>query len=53
MRPQKYKKIKDANNEAKHEEHLVTNDPIFREPGYFNIFECGKNILKRLDATCK
>ena len=30
------------------------DDPIVvKEPIYFNIFECGKNILNRLDAMCK
>ena len=29
-------------------ENLVINDHI-----YFNLFDCGNNILNRLDATCK
>ena len=45
---------KDANNEAEYEEPMVTFDPIvFKEPIYFNIFKCGKNILNRLDTTFK
>ena len=32
----------------------VAKDPIFvKEPIYFNIFECRKNILNKLDATCE
>ena len=46
-------KWKDANNEASNEEPKVTNDPFIKEPSYFNIFGCGKNILNKLDATCK
>ena len=45
---------KDSKNEAEHEEPTGTDDPIFvKEPRYFNIFECGKNILNRLGATCE
>ena len=39
------------NNEAEHEEPTVTGDPIIKEPMYFENFECGKNLLNKLDAT--
>ena len=26
---------------------------VVKEPIYFNIFECGKDFLNRLDATCE
>ena len=32
---------------------MVTDNPVFKEPRYFNIFECGKNLLKKLDVICK
>ena len=52
-----YKRInkeKYARNEKNHEESTVTDDPIvFKESIYFNIFECGNNLLNMLDATCK
>ena len=38
-------KQKDAKNEAEYEESSVTDEV----PSYFNIFECGRNILNRLD----
>ena len=38
---------KDAKNEAEYEEYLVTYEVL----SYFNIFECGRNTLKRLDVT--
>ena len=53
MRPQKRKQRKYANNESDHEEPTVTNYPVVKEPSYFNIFEYGKNILNKFDATCK
>ena len=40
-----------SNNEIDHEEPLVMNNPVVKEPSYLNIFECGKNIFNRLDAT--
>ena len=45
-------KEKDAKNEADHEEPTVTDVPFVKEPGYFNIFKFGKNILKKIDAAC-
>ena len=33
-------KEKDAKNEVYHEEPLVTDNPVVKEPSYFNIFEC-------------
>ena len=44
---------KDANNEAEYEEPTFTYDPVVKEPRYFNIFECGNNILNRLDTMYK
>ena len=38
-------KQKDANNEIEYDESSVTNDV----PSYFNVFECGRKILDRLD----
>ena len=50
----KHKQRKDAKNEAYHEEPTVTHDPIFfKEPIYFNIFKCGKNILNMFDSMCE
>ena len=40
-------KQKDVNNEADYEESSVTDEV----PSYFNIFECGSNLLNRLDVT--
>ena len=41
----KYKQKKDAKNEAEYEESSVTDEVL----SYLNIFECGRNILNRLD----
>ena len=46
-------KEKDAKDEVYHEEPMVTDGPVVKEPSYFNIFLCGKNILNKLYATCK
>ena len=35
------------------EEPLVTNNPAINQPSYFNLFECGKNLLNKLDAACE
>ena len=40
-------KQKDANNEVEYEEYSVT----YEVQNYFNIFECVRNILNRLDVT--
>ena len=32
---------------------MATNNPVINEPIYFNLFECGKNLFNKLDATCK
>ena len=37
-------------DEKYHEEHLVTDNPVINGMSYFNLFECGKNILNSLDA---
>ena len=47
MRSQKYKQKKEANNETEYKESSVTDEL----PTYFNIFECGGNILIRLNMT--
>ena len=31
---------------------MVTDDSVVKDKIYFNIFECGKNILNKLDALC-
>ena len=46
-------KEKYASNEAKYEEPSVTYDPVVKYPCYFKIFKCGKNLLNKIDATCK
>ena len=48
---QNINKLKDAKNEAEHEETLVTDNPVVKETICFNIFECGNNLLNKLDAT--
>ena len=40
-------KQKDANNKEYYEGSSVTHEL----PRYFNIFECGRNILNRIDVT--
>ena len=47
------KKENQAKNEAEHEEPIVMDDPVVKEPGYFKIFKYGKNISNKLDITCK
>ena len=46
-------KEKDANSESEHEEPTVMYDPVIKEPRCFNIFECGKNLLNKIDANFK
>ena len=46
-------KEKYAIYETEHEEPSVTYNPVINEPIYFNIVECGKHILNKLDAMCK
>ena len=46
-------KEKDTIYETEDEETLVTDNPVINEPRYFNIFECGKNLLNKLDAKRK
>ena len=46
MRSQKINKQKNAKNKAEYEEHSVTDEV----PSYFNIFECGRNILNIIDV---
>ena len=49
----KINKEKYAKNEAEYEGTSVTYDPVVKEPKYFNILECGKNILNRLGVIYK
>ena len=30
---------------------MVTDNPVIKEPSYFNLLKCGRNFLNRLDAT--
>ena len=46
-------KKKGAIDETEDEEPLVTDNPVINDPSYFNLFECGKNFLNKLDATCE
>ena len=47
MHSQKINKQKDAKNEVEYNESSVIDEL----PSYFNIFECGRNILSRLGVT--
>ena len=51
MNKNAFKKIetnkKYAKNETEYEEYSVTNEV----PSYFNIYDCGRNLLKRLDVA--
>ena len=42
-----------AIDETENEEPSVTHNPVINEPSCFNLFECGKNFLKNLDAMCE
>ena len=46
-------KVKYAIDETENEEPLVTYNPVINEPSYFNLLECGKTFLNKLDATCE
>ena len=46
-------KEKYAIDETEYEEPLVTDNPVIKEPSYFNLFERGKNLSNRIDATCE
>ena len=46
-------KEKYPDNEAEHEEPTVTYDTVVKEPIYFNILQCGNNLLNKIGATCK
>ena len=46
-------KEKYEKDERYHKENTITYDAFIKEPIYVKIFECGNNLLKRLDATCK
>ena len=47
------KKRKDTIDGTEHEEPLVTDNPVIKEPSYFNPFKCGKNILNMIGAKYK
>ena len=32
---------------------MGTDNPVINELRYFNLFECGKNFLNKIDATCE
>ena len=53
MHPKSFKQRKYANNKVDNEEPTVTDDPVLKETSYFEIFECGKNILNKIDTTCE
>ena len=36
-----------------YQETLVIDNPVINGAIYFNLFECGENILNRIDATCE
>ena len=40
-------------DETSDKEPSVIDNPFINEPRYFNLFECGKNFLNNLDATCE
>ena len=46
-------KEKDTIDETEHEERLFTYNTVVKDPRYYNLFECSKNLMNRLDATCK
>ena len=46
-------KVKNANNETRDEEPLVTDNSVITAPSYFKVFECAKNFLNKIDATCE
>ena len=46
-------KVKDAIDETKDKETLVTDNPVTNELIYFNLFECGKKFLNNINATCE
>ena len=43
--------LKDAIDETDDEEPSVTDNPVINDPGYLNLFNCGKNVLNNLDFT--
>ena len=55
MRSQKHqhKRKKFAIDKTYHKEPLVTDNPVIKEPSYFNLFESGGNLLNRIDVTCE
>ena len=53
MRSKKHQQRKNTNNETDNEKTLVKNSSVVREKIYFNLLDCGKNILNRLYATCE
>ena len=43
-------KEKDLTDEAEHEEILATDNPVINDSIYFNLSECGKDILNKHDG---
>ena len=46
-------KEKYATDETEDEKPLVKDNTVINEPSCFNLFECGKKLLNKLDATCE
>ena len=46
-------KEKYAIDETENKNPSVTHNPVINELRYFNLFECGKNLLNKLNAMCK
>ena len=46
-------KEKYVKSDTDYEEPTVTDYPVFKEPNYFNMFECGNIILNMIDAMCE
>ena len=45
-------KEKYAIDKTEDEEPSVIDNPVINELRYFNLFECGKNFLNKIDSTC-
>ena len=39
--------------ETEDKDILVTDNPVINKPIYFNLFECSKQFLHKLDSTCE
>ena len=40
-------------NEIENKETSIEYNTVINKPSYFNLFECGKNLLNKFDATCE